>query len=195
MSAAKWLPVDFPTLDTERLRLRELNADDAPVLLAIHSDRDAMRWFGSDPLTDLAAAAARIERFAALRTHANPGVRWGITSRQSGELIGTLGLFGWNPDWRRCLTGYELARAHWGRGYMREALVAVIDWTIRHTDLHRLEAIVHPDNQRSLRVIESLGFAREGLLRQIARWDDAQHDMLQYALLRPDWLALRAAAH
>lgn len=45
---------DFPTLETDRLVLREIVADDAPALFAIHSDAIAMRWFGTDPLVDIA---------------------------------------------------------------------------------------------------------------------------------------------
>src|SRR5512139_756300 len=43
----------FPTIETDRLLLREIVAADAPALFAIHSDAQAMRWFGSDPLTEL----------------------------------------------------------------------------------------------------------------------------------------------
>ena len=67
----------FPTLATQRLRLRELRATDAPALFAIHSDTANMRWFGADPMTDLAQAHALIDTFAQWRTQPNPGTRWG----------------------------------------------------------------------------------------------------------------------
>lgn len=62
----------FPTLRTQRLHLRELVASDAPAVFAIHSDADSMRWFGSDPMTDLSQAQALIETFAHWRTQPNP---------------------------------------------------------------------------------------------------------------------------
>ena len=46
----------FPVLQTERLLLREIVVADAPALFEIHGDAELMRWFGSDPLGDLAAA-------------------------------------------------------------------------------------------------------------------------------------------
>ena len=55
---------DFPTRNTQRLRLRELTPQDAPRLLEIYSDAQAMQWLGSDPLTGLAQAQALIETFA-----------------------------------------------------------------------------------------------------------------------------------
>ncbi len=69
---------DVPTLVTQRLQLREITTADAPQLLAIHGDARAMRWFGTDPLTDLPQAEKLVEVFAAWRKMPNPGVRWGI---------------------------------------------------------------------------------------------------------------------
>ena len=73
--------MSFPTLETPRLRLRELTLDDAPALLAIHGDGPAMRHFGTDPLTTLAEAEDLVRRFAAWRQQPHPGVRWGLERR------------------------------------------------------------------------------------------------------------------
>ena len=54
----------FPTLETPRLLLREIVHADAPDLLAIHGNRELMRWFGTEPLLDLNAAEALIDTFA-----------------------------------------------------------------------------------------------------------------------------------
>ena len=103
----------FPSLSTARLQLREIVASDAPALLAIHGDREAMKWFGTDPLADLEAAERVIAGFANMRTLPSPGVRWGIvhaSPARGSALLGTCGVFRWNRGWRTCLTGYELAR-------------------------------------------------------------------------------------
>ena len=63
----------FPILDTPRLHLREIQMDDAPQLLAIHGDAQAMKWFGIDPLTELAQAEAAKAETAA--TPAAPAVK------------------------------------------------------------------------------------------------------------------------
>lgn len=179
-------PPDFPTLRTPRLHLREIVADDAPALFAIHSDDEAMRWFGTNPLVTLQEADKLVENFAALRRMANPGTRWALELRNGGELIGTCGLFRWNRGWRSCAVGYELGRAHWGQGLMHEALNAVLDWGFAAMELHRIEAQVHPANIPSIRRLEALGFQREGLLRQAGYWLGAYHDLAAYALLRDE---------
>jgi ribosomal-protein-alanine N-acetyltransferase len=80
---------DFPTLETDRLLLRELVADDAPALFAIHGDAPAMRWYGADPMVDVRQAQRLIETFAGWRQMPNPGVRWGSTAvrRVAGRLV------------------------------------------------------------------------------------------------------------
>jgi ribosomal-protein-alanine N-acetyltransferase len=173
----------FPTLHTQRLCLRELRASDAPALFAIHRDADSMRWFGAEPMTDLAQAEALIETFAHWRLQPNPGTRWGI--EREGELIGSCGLFKWNRGWRSCALACELAPTARGQGFMREALRAMLDWGIEHMQLHRVEALVHPQNTASLGLLERLGFAREGTLREAGFWGGARHDLHILGLLSP----------
>jgi ribosomal-protein-alanine N-acetyltransferase len=179
---------DFPTLETKRLLLREIVLADAAALFAVHGDGESMRWFGSDPLPDEAAAVKLIELFASWRKLANPGTRWGLQIKGEDQLVGTCGLFAWQRNWRRCTLGYELHPRVRGNGYMREALGAVLQWGWEHMELHRVEAQIHPDNADSLRSVEALGFKREGLLRQAGYWAGQHHDLYQYGLLREDCL-------
>lgn len=177
----------FPTLATERLVLREIVAADAPALFAIHSDAAAMRWFGTDPLTELAQAEKLVETFASWRRMPNPGVRWGITVRGDGILVGTCGLIKWNRGWQSCTLGYELAVAAQGRGLMKEALVAALSWGFERMELHRVEAQIHPDNAASIALARGLGFVEEGRGREAGFWLGEHQDLLQFGLLRREF--------
>src|SRR4051794_15329287 len=106
----------FPSLETERLLLREIVAEDAGALFAIHGDAALMRWFGNDPLADLAGAEKLVSAFASWRKMPNPGTRWGIQLKGEPGLRGTCGLFAWNRAWRKCTLGYELAAGSQGKG-------------------------------------------------------------------------------
>ncbi|WP_455929204.1 GNAT family N-acetyltransferase [Pseudomonas fluorescens] len=171
----------FPTLSTQRLRLRELQACDAPQLFSIHADAASMRWYGVDPMTDLAQAHALIDTFAQWRTHPNPGTRWGL--EHQGKLIGSCGLFKWNRAWNSCALSCELAPAARGQGLMREALQAMLDWGFEHMQLHRVEALVHPQNNASHALLERLGFKAEGTLREAGFWNGQRHDLRVLGLL------------
>jgi ribosomal-protein-alanine N-acetyltransferase len=174
----------FPQLETDRLTLRELTASDAPALFEIHRKVEAMRYFGTDPMTELEDAQKLIEKFASWRTLPNPGVRWALESKATGELMGTCGLFAWNREGCKCAVGYELAEDSQGKGFMSEALRTAFSWGFEEMGLNRIEAQIHPDNAPSLRLAEQLGFRQEGLLREVARWDGKFRDLLQLGLLR-----------
>jgi len=180
----------FPSLSTARLQLREIVASDAPALLAIHGDREAMKWFGTDPLADLEAAEKVIAGFANMRTLPSPGVRWGMvhaSASRGSALLGTCGVFRWNRGWRSCLTGYELARHAQGQGYMTEALRAIYAWAFDVMDVDRIEAQVHPHNVPSLALLRKLGFVEEGLLREAGYWLGERRDLVQLGLLRREF--------
>ncbi|AIY40379.1 GNAT family acetyltransferase-like protein [Collimonas arenae] len=179
----------FPVIQTERLLLRETVEQDADDIFAMHGDPELMRWFGTDPLPDLDAARGLIRKFASWRLDENPGTRWGIQTRQHARLLGTCGLFRWNPAWRKCMIGYELAVHAQKQGFMRETLSAVMSWGFKHMELNRIEAMVHPDNLASLKLLRELGFVDEGRSRQAGYWQGQYHDMLQLSLLRSEWPA------
>ncbi|MDK2125197.1 GNAT family N-acetyltransferase [Parachitinimonas caeni] len=177
----------FPTLHTPRLHLREMIESDAETLLAIHGDTETMQWFGTDPLTELAQAQKLVQTFAGWRKLPNPGTRWGIEDVVRGQLLGSCGLFKWDKGWRCCSLGYELARNAQGKGYMREALIAILDWGFHNMALNRIQAQVHPENIASIKLLGILGFAEEGRLREAGYWNGRYHDLLQFGLLARDF--------
>jgi ribosomal-protein-alanine N-acetyltransferase len=181
----------FPSLSTARLQLREIVASDAPALLAIHSDAETMKWFGTDPLVDLEAAEKVIAGFANMRTLPSPGVRWGLVHanvKRGSALLGTCGVFRWNRGWRSCLTGYELARHAQGQGLMTEALRAIYAWAFETMGVERIEAQVHPLNAPSLALLKKLGFVEEGLLREAGLWMGERRDLVQLGLLQREFV-------
>ena len=185
--------IDFPTLDTPRLTLREVVESDAERLLQIHGDGEHMRWFGSDPIRDLDGAKKLVGLFASWRKEPVSGARWAMELKDRPGLIGTCGLFRWNRNWKSCVVGYEIAPEHQGRGYAKEALESAIAWGFREMQLNRIEAQVHTDNARSLALLAKLGFLQKGHQREAGYWAGRHHDLLQYALLKAHWSKTIAA--
>lgn len=184
---------EFPHIETSRLFLREITPEDAEDLFRIHSNERHMAWFGTDPLADLNEARKVIATFASWRQLPNPGTRWGLQLKQQPGLVGSCGLFAWNRGWKKCTVGYELAPEATGRGLMREALAATLEWGFQNMELNRVEAQVHEDNLPSIALLNSIGFVHEGRLREVAFWANRHHDLLQYSLLAREWQADRAA--
>ena len=84
-----------------------------------------------------------------------------------------------------CFLGYQVARAHEGRGYMSEALRAANGYMFGVQHLHRIMANYRPENERSGRLLERLGFVREGLAPAYLFIDGAWRDHVLTALTNP----------
>jgi len=179
-------------LTTERLLLRPQRDDDAAALFTVFADREVTRYWSTPPWPSIEHAQRLIARENEAMA-AGKSIRLAITRRGDPALIGTCTLFAWVPGCRRAEVGYALARPVWGQGFMHEALTALLDHGFTAMDLHRVEADIDPRNTASARSLERLGFTREGLLRE--RWivDGEVSDSAMYGLLRPDWMARRAA--
>ena len=173
-------------LRTERLKLRWLVPSDAAAQFAIFSDPEVMRYWSSAAWTDMAQAEGAVEQ--AIEGYRNGySLRFGIELAASGELIGNVTLYAFYEMNRRCEVGYILARKHWGKGYLGEALEAALDYGFRQLDLNRVEADIDPRNAASGKVLERLGFRKEGYMRE--RWlvNGEVCDSIYYGLLRSDW--------
>ena len=180
----------LPTIPTERLVLREVTPDDVPALFGVFGDPVVCRYRLRPAIPDLAAAAA-LQADIARRFAEREMFQWGIAERDTGTLVGTCTLHALSEEHRRAEVGYTLARAAWGRGYVAEALPALIGFAFETLELHRLEANVDPRNERSIRVLEREGFEREGHLRERYHVQGEVQDALLYGLLRRDWSARR----
>ncbi len=159
--------IPYVTLNTERLLLRPLVETDVEVLYTIFSDVAVMRYWNTAPWEHMGEARDAIANdFEARRT--GNYLQLGIEKNADAQLIGTCTLFNFNHQCRRAELGYALARSAWGRGFMPEALSALIDYAFAELKLHRIEAEIDPRNRASAKTLERLGFLKEGHLRD--RW-------------------------
>jgi [ribosomal protein S5]-alanine N-acetyltransferase len=181
----------FPVLVTDRLVLREPKRSDAPRLLAVWSDEEAVRYFGTGPLETRAQARKEIDAFRR-QASSGDGIRWILAERGHGEYIGDIGFFDFAPEHARAEIGFLLDRRLWGRGLMREALAATLDYGFSVKCLHRVEALVDPRNSACLRLLERSGFQREGTLREYEFERDTFIDLVLLAVLQREWVGTRA---
>ena len=173
-------------LETPRLKLRWMDERDTDAHYAVFSDPLVTRYWSSEPWTSRDRAVQAIARIrAAYADHS--AAKFGIELRATGELIGNAGLHHFFEQNRRCELGYAFGSRHWGQGYAGEALRALLDYGFSELDLNRVEADIDPRNEASGRVLEKLGFKREGYMPQ--RWfvHGEFADTVFYGLLRQDW--------
>ena len=181
-----------PTIELDGARLRPLRASDAEAIYAYLRD-PVVTELTSYPVATLELAEAIIEKSISRWAAGDLG-KWGVVLPQDDRVVGTCGFNEWSPAHRCAELAYDLAPAHWGKGLMRQAVAAVLDWVFREGQVDRVQAYVRSDNLRSQGLLERSGFVREGCLRGFRVCRGRPHDFFIYGLLRSDWTELTERA-
>lgn len=177
----------FPVLETERLKLTKIEPFFLEAFYDIFSREEVMEKYGMFPITELKDAAWFIDRFNE-SFKGKRSIRWGLILKSENKLIGTCGFHGFNELSSRAEIGYELNDTYWHKGYMSEALDAIIEWGFTAFELNRIEALIYPDNPSSERIASRHGFKFEGCLRQYAYFRNVYQDLNMFSLLKQEWL-------
>lgn len=173
--------------ESARLRFRPQSLEDAEALFEAYSDVELMRYWSSAPKTTVEEVVEYMRPHVASADWRG----WAMIRKDTGEVIGTLAA----GERRSGVVelGYLLVRRHWGRGYAREAAARLLDLLFLEEGRRRVFADTDPDNAASMRLLESLGFRREGLLR--AEWEThiGVRDSVIWGLLRDEWISSSAS--
>jgi ribosomal-protein-alanine N-acetyltransferase len=179
---------DFPILESDCIRLRGIREDDIDDLFILFSNPDVIRYLSRGAMTDRQEAvdyAKNILEGFIKRDLLN----WIVADLASDRMIGTTSLYEINTQHARAGLGYVLMPEFWGQGLASEAATLAISFGFLELGLHRIEADTEPNNWRSNKVLERLGFQREGLLRERFNHPDGIQDSLIFGLLKNEWLA------
>ena len=169
-------------LETGPASLRPLHPDDAEALFEIHSDPATMRYFGK--VHDDTAETRELLTDLSLEEGGDKWHRlWAIVPKGETACRGWTGLMNRIPDQDNAEFGIILHERWRGRGLAKPVAVAALEWGFATWRLHRVYAAVVTANEPSVRLVESLGFRREGRLKEAFRGQGAYHDDLLYALL------------
>ncbi|WP_144552838.1 GNAT family N-acetyltransferase [Peribacillus simplex] len=176
---------EFPLIETRRLILREVTIEDAGDMFKYLSDIDVVKPMGLDPCQTVNDVWDEIKWYESIYQEGT-GIRWGITLKDSGKVIGSCGFLNMVTKHHRAEIGYELSKDHRGKGIASEALEAVVMYGYRHFHLERIEALIEPDNHPSQKLVEKQGFRREGLLRHYEYTCGKFDDLYMYSLIKED---------
>jgi ribosomal-protein-alanine N-acetyltransferase len=185
------LRISLPeSLSDETVRLRPFRDEDASAFAQAFRDDPALGVaIGTETDPDEGAA---LERFRATADHAaaGEGVELAIADAGSGEFLGLVTVFAFDRRHGRCEVGFWLVPQARGRGVARRALTIALDWAFDDLGLRRAELTTTPDNGPTIRLAESLGFSREGLLRERNFERGRPVDVAWFGLLREDWRSI-----
>ncbi|MBX3230092.1 MAG: GNAT family N-acetyltransferase [Labilithrix sp.] len=167
-------------LVTERLRLRPVRLEDAQAYYELRRDPEVARF-----LLRRAPASVDEAQSALARVLESNQPAWALTRVPDDMLLGIVGLPRFDAANRCSSISFELRRDEWGKHLMSEAAARVIEHAFGKLGLHRIQAEIDPKNHPSIHLAETLGFVREGVLRDNVFHDGAYSDTAIYARFAP----------
>lgn len=174
-------------LFTARLILREITWDDVEFIHRLHSHREVEEYntigiprHTGDTLEVLLSCIE--DQQMSVRSQYG----WTIRTQEDEEYVGEAGMHLSADSFRSSDIYYSFLPAHWQKGYATEVVKRMILFGFHDLKLHRIQAGVATENERSIRVLEKVGMVREGLRRKIlpirGQWKDNYH----YAIVEDD---------
>lgn len=176
----------FPEMETDRLVLRQFKIEDGPDFFVLRSDPNVMQYIPR-PLAKTVADAVEVIELVNKNIGNNESINWALEDKATGKMIGMIGYVHMSKEDHRAEVGYMLHPEYHGKGYMQEALTAVLDYGFIVMKLHSVNAVVDPANTPSAKLLEKNKFTKEGYIRENCFWNGVFLDSLYYSLLAREW--------
>ena len=178
----------MPELETESLLLRRMEMRDAQDMYEYSRDPLVAKHVLWDAHTSVSDTKSYL-RYMLRKYRAGEPSSWCIVEKSTGKVVGTIGYMWYQKDNSACEVGYSLARRCWNRGYMTQALNAVLDYTFRELGFNRVEAQHETDNGASGAVMRNCGMTKEGTLRSRLYNKGRYVDVDLYSILRKEYMS------
>jgi ribosomal-protein-alanine N-acetyltransferase len=146
----------FSILITERLTLRKLSKNDSEEILQLRSDKEINKFLNRKPSKTIEDALNFINNII----ENEELFYWAITRTGDDKLIGTICLFDFFGDLKKCEIGYELLTEYQDQGIMIEAARKVLEYAINVHQIKTIDAQTHKDNQSSTKLLQKLNFKK-----------------------------------
>lgn len=177
-------PESVPVLQIGDYELRGIEPDDTDALYHFMSDKKVTEF------TSLHADTKKqVESWITLmlnRFKRQSAIYWVIADSHN-KAVGRCHFSEINAEHSRGEIGYYLSREYWGEGIATNALRAVVKYGFGHLELNRIEATTFTQNYPSARVLEKVGFGKEGTRHQYTFQKGRYYDVDLFALLQVEW--------
>ncbi len=146
-------------IETERLILREMVADDAPGMLELHSNPEVQKYTGEDVITSTKEIHTKIKEFQTRDADRGYG-RWVTVLKDGNQFVGWAGL-AYLAEFDEIDIGYRFLPQYWGLGIATEASRAILAYAFDTLKLERIIAIAMKEHQGSIKVMKKVGMEFE----------------------------------
>jgi RimJ/RimL family protein N-acetyltransferase len=180
-----------PTLTGRTTVLRPFTEADAGAMGEVIADPEVIR-FTFEPSTEL--TPERLRSWYGSRSAAPDRLDLAVTDPRTGEVLGEVVLYAYDPHARSCTFRTLIGPRGRGRGVGTEATRLIVGHGFERLGLHRIQLEVYADNARARRVYEKVGFVVEGVRREVQRRDGAWADEVIMSILDREWAARNPTA-
>lgn len=175
---------NFPRFNLGGVELRELRASDAEDYYNYMTTTEVKEFLTYDNIPSTMNAAIEDMRYWGGLFLSRRSIYWGIVLSETDRLIGTVGFNSWNMYHKRAEVSYDLSPMCWGHGIMSRALGQVVSFAYDYMNITRIQATVVTTNSRSIKLLERLGFQKEGLLQKYEIVGGEHMDYYLYAKVK-----------
>lgn len=176
----------FQNLETERLLLRRLNDNDVNEVLELRGNPETMKFIPR-PLAKNTDDALEHIKMINDKIDENIGINWAVTIKGSDKMIGLLGHYRIQPENHRAEIGYMILPQFQGKGYVTEAVKAVMEYGFNQMNLHSIEAVIDPGNYASEKALQKIGFVKEAHIHENELYDGKFWDTVIYSMLKRNY--------
>lgn len=177
----------LPTIETERLLLKKIEPSNANDMYAYASLDEVTRYLLWTPHLNIEETKGYIEYINKQYRKGNYA-DWGLNCKEDGVFIGTCGFADMDFSNNKGELGYVLSPSYQGRGYMKEAVNAVLKLTFGELNIERIELRIMEDNTASKRFAEQMGFVFEGTARRSLFLRGRYITLHNYSMLREEFI-------
>jgi RimJ/RimL family protein N-acetyltransferase len=168
-------------LEGKNVNLRVMEKEDLPLITEWCNNIE----FGGEYLRPLQMSRAEIEKSGESTLFETKVF---IIEKKDGSKIGFIWQFNMLAPYAKMQEiGYALVPSERGKGYCTEAIQLMVDYLFLSKDIARIQATTHTKNVASQKVLEKVGFKREGTLRKLALVRGEMTDQFMFSILREEW--------
>ncbi|MDF2631895.1 MAG: GCN5-related N-acetyltransferase [Caproiciproducens sp.] len=172
---------------TERLILRQFTVDDAKDMYENWAkDSEVTKYLRWPPHTNVDVSRGLLRQWAASYTGLSY-YSWAIVLRENNMAIGSIGIMAVGETDESGEIGYCMGKNWWGKGFMTEALKAILRFSFEEVGFNRLEASHSVNNPASGRVMQKAGMKFEGIARQKYKANLGFQDCKIYSILKQEY--------
>ncbi len=184
--------MDKLVIESEHIKIRKLKISDLSDFYFYRSNPEVTKYQGFDTYTIDQSKEFIESQLSVQFGKAGEWNQLGIENKQTGKLIGDCAIKLGEYDVRIAEVGITISHMEQNKGYGKESLVAILNFLFSIMDFHRVTEIVDVENVASIRLLESVGFVKEGHFIQNIFFNGKWGSEFQYAMLKNQWELITA---